>query len=192
MSNNSSRKNIFIAIVVALVIIGIQSCSVYNKSAIISEIEESKEGGFMIKGVPFISQQKYYCGPASLAMVLNFWGGKFNQDEIAKELYIEELKGTLNFDLEFYSRHKGYRAKSARGTLEELKALILQGKPVIILEDLGMGPIKKWHYSVVVGYNNNRKVIISHSGVEDYHITEYSSLLDTWGKSNKWMLIIEK
>jgi len=60
--------------------------------------------GFYIKDVPFFPQTRYYCGPASLASVMNYYGLSVTEEEIAKEIYITKLSGTLPMDILRYAR----------------------------------------------------------------------------------------
>ena len=48
-----------------------------------------------IPSVPFHSQEEYQCGPATLAMVLNWSGIAVMLDELVSQVYIPAKKGTL-------------------------------------------------------------------------------------------------
>jgi ABC-type bacteriocin/lantibiotic exporter with double-glycine peptidase domain len=146
--------------------------------------------GRYLSGVPFIPQTENYCGPASLAMVLRYWGEEVDQDEIGRELYLPSIRGTLNLELEFYARRRGYRAESFRGTLEQVKAEIDRGRPLIVFQDQGIGPLAFPHFFVVIGYDDARQVIVAHSGVTENRLIPYREFLWTWRKKGNWTLRI--
>lgn len=51
--------------------------------------------GYYIPDVPFVIQKPYWCGPACLSMVLQYWGVNVSQGEIAAEIYDPETH--INF-----------------------------------------------------------------------------------------------
>jgi len=129
-----------------------------------------------------------YCGPASLAMVLRYWGERIDQDEVARALYLPSVKGTLNLDLEFYARRRGYRAEGFRGTLERLKAEVDAGRPLIVFQDQGVGLLGFPHFLVVIGYDDTREEIVAHSGVTENRRIPYREFLRTWARTRHWTL----
>ena len=77
------------------------------------------EKGYLIQTVPFEKWlERNYCGPACLAMVLNFWDEtrSFSQKKIADEIYDSENQATYNSELVLYPRTKGFESYSFRGT----------------------------------------------------------------------------
>ena len=146
--------------------------------------------GYLIETVPFIPQRDYYCGPASLAMVLRYWGADADQDAIASELFIKSIKGTLNFDLEFYARRQGFEARSFRGSLAEIKAHLRQNRPLIVFQDLGLGGYEIPHFAVLIGYNEARGEMIAHSGTTEYKVMSHQEFLRTWERRQRWTLLI--
>lgn len=146
--------------------------------------------GHYIERVPFIPQEEYYCGPASLAMVLRYWGVEADQDQIASELFLESVRGTLNFDLEFYARRRGLHARSFRGTLEGVKAEVRRDHPLIVFLDLGLGPYEIPHFAVLIGYDDRRGVAILHSGTTPNRVVPYAEFLRAWERRQRWTLLI--
>jgi len=125
--------------------------------------------------VPFYYQVKtYYCGPAALQMVFDYFGENVSQFEIAEVArtvpyvtYTDELRRAAHFsnmstsmgsemveNITGYSARKlGYAAFEMFGmTLDDLKALINRDFPVILL--MRWVPEEPYgHYRVAVGYN---------------------------------------
>ncbi|MGR3342226.1 MAG: C39 family peptidase, partial [Paracoccaceae bacterium] len=52
-----------------------------------------------IADVPLIKQQEFYCGPASLAMVMQWSGIEVTQAEIAAQAFSPGAKGTYLADM---------------------------------------------------------------------------------------------
>jgi len=129
--------------------------------------------------VPFHYQEKdYYCGPACLEMVFDYYGEDINQTEIADvagtigepfySTYTDELRRAAHFsnistsigdelpgiNITGYTlRGLGYAAfESYSMSLEDLKRYVDMGKPLILLmwysESHYCG-----HYRVLTGYN---------------------------------------
>lgn len=142
----------------------------------------------IIAKIPFFPQEKYQCGPAALASVLNFWGAKISPEEIAQEIYSPAARGTLNLDLLFYAQKRGFRAQQYQGSLEDLKRNISAGVPLILQVDFGFLWYEQTHFLVVIGYNSQG--IFVNSGVEKDKFIPTSSFLRIWAKTDYWTLRI--
>jgi len=120
--------------------------------------------GYLIQNVPFEKWlQRNYCGPACLAMVLNYWdkARSFSQRKIGDEIYDSENQATYNSEMVLYPRTKGFLSYSFQGDLRVLKDVIGKGIPVIVLTGTGM-QIPKGHYRVVIGFDDKEDQIIFH------------------------------
>lgn len=148
--------------------------------------------GHLITAVPFIPQEEYQCGPASLAMVLRYHGAAVDADEIAGELYLPSVRGTLNFDLEFYARRRGFQARSFTGTLEGLKAELRRGHPLIVFQDLGVALYPVPHFAVLLGYDDRAGAVVLHSGTTPYRVVSYAEFERTWARRRAWTLLITR
>ncbi len=145
--------------------------------------------GHYIEGVPFYRQNESTCGPAALAGILAFWGRPANLDKITAKVYLPELRGTLPMDMENFVKDEGIESASSSGTLEELKAHIRRGIPVICLLDLGFGPYRQPHYVTVIGFDDVNAVIIAHDGVKENSLIRYDTFKKEWDRAGNWMLV---
>jgi len=145
---------------------------------------------FYINNVPFFPQKRYYCGPASLAGVMNFYGVSVTEEEIAKEVYNTKLSGTLSMDILIYARTKGFDAFYHKGNMEDIKKYISVGKPVILFLDLGYFFYPVRHYIVATGYNDKMGYLIAHSGVEKDKIFSYKEIQSAWEKTGFGTILI--
>ena len=146
--------------------------------------------GHLIATVPFIAQEEYQCGPAALAMVLQYWGTAADAEEIGRALYLPSARGVLNLELEFQARRRGFRTQAFEGTLERAKAELRQGRPLIVFQDLGRGPVSVPHFAVLLGYDDRAEVVVLHSGTTAYRLVPYAEFLRTWSARRGWALLI--
>jgi predicted double-glycine peptidase len=141
-----------------------------------------------IEGVPFIRQDSQFCGPASLASVMTFYGVHEDQKKIGAAVYSEKLQGALITDLERYARQEGFETKSGQGTVEGLKTEMDRGRPVIVLVDLGFWVVSKPHYLVVIGYDDDG--FTAHDGYTPANRYPYARFSEIWGKMGNAYLLL--
>jgi ABC-type bacteriocin/lantibiotic exporter with double-glycine peptidase domain len=146
--------------------------------------------GHLITSVPFIPQEAYQCGPASLAMVLQYWGAPVGQEEIAQALYLPSIRGTLNLDLEFYARRRGFEARAFAGSLERVRLELRRGRPLIVFQDLGVPAYPVPHFAVLLGYDDRARVVVLHSGTSAYRVVPYDEFERTWARRKAWTLLV--
>jgi ABC-type bacteriocin/lantibiotic exporter with double-glycine peptidase domain len=142
----------------------------------------------VIEGVPFVKQDSQYCGPASLASVLNYYGDSVDQKTIGKDIYCEKLKGALITDLENFARARGFKTRSGTGRLEDIRSALSDGIPVIVLVDQGFWVVSRLHYLVVFGYDDGD--FIAHDGYQAsqrYPCAEFQKL---WTKAGSTYLLV--
>jgi len=140
----------------------------------------------IVAEVPFFPQERYQCGPASLAGVLNYWGILVTPEEIAEAIYSRSARGTLDLDLVFYGEKKGLKAALYEGSRDDLGKNIKDKIPLIVLVDEGFLAYQKHHFMVVVGYNNQG--IFAHSGGERQRFYPWPGFLKAWEKTRNWTL----
>lgn len=122
------------------------------------------EKGHLIQTVPYEKWlERNYCGPACLAMVLNYWDEtrSFSQQKITAAVYDSESQTTYNSELVLYPRTQGFVSYSFQGNLQILKELVAKDIPVIVLTKT-IKQIGKGHYRVVIGFDDVENQIIFH------------------------------
>ena len=140
----------------------------------------------LIAKVPFFPQEAYQCGPASLAGVLNYWGVGVTPEEIARAIYSQTARGTLDLDMVFYGEKKGLKAAQYSGSAEDIKKNIDAEIPLIVLVDEGVWAYQKHHFMVVVGYGDQG--LWANSGSEPQRYYPWAPFLKTWAKTKNWTL----
>jgi ABC-type bacteriocin/lantibiotic exporter with double-glycine peptidase domain len=146
-------------------------------------------GNHMIENVPFYAQERYQCGPASLAGVMNYWDANVSPEEIANVIYSESARGTLDIDMVMYAQKKGLAAQQYSGGLEDLRKNIEAGYPLVVLVDYGFSVYQRDHYMVVTGYND--KGVIVNSGQVRSRFIQMKDFMGPWEKTEFWTLLVK-
>jgi len=143
----------------------------------------------LVREVPFFPQEELQCGPAALAMVLN-WGGLAVQPaDLTPEVFTPGLKGSLQSALIGAARRHGRVAYPITGS-EALLAEVSAGHPVIVLVNLAFSWYPKWHYGVVIGYDQERDEVILHSGLTANEHLNSRVFMNIWKRSKYWGLLV--
>jgi len=143
----------------------------------------------MVENVPFFAQDELQCGPAALAMVLNWSGVNIVPPELSPEVYTPGLKGSLQNSLIGSARRHGRVAYPLAG-IEGLMAEISAGHPVIVLLNLGFSWYPQWHYAVVIGYDQDKEEVILHSGPTAGETISFWTFNNVWKRSDNWGLLV--
>jgi hypothetical protein len=142
-----------------------------------------------IPGVPFFAQEAYQCGPAALAMVLQWGGSHTTPSELTPQVYIPERKGSLQSNIIGAARRHRRLAYEIYGwdcLVRELSA----GHPVLVLQNLGIKWLPRWHYAVVLGYDLENGYVILHSGVDASRQVGFRAFEQTWRRAGNWGLVV--
>lgn len=139
--------------------------------------------------VPFHPQEAYQCGPAALAMVLNWTGVQIEPETLVPEVYTPSRKGSLQPALVAGARRHGQIAYPISG-FEILFKEVAAGHPVIVLLNLGLSWFPKWHYAVVIGYDFSEKTVLLHSGRMPRHPVSLRTFAWIWGRGQNWGLLV--
>ncbi len=139
--------------------------------------------------VPFFSQKTHQCGPAALAMALQWSGMDVQPDDLESQVYIPGRKGSLQYGLiTTVRRHKrlAYPIEGLNCLLQEIAA----GHPVIVMQNLGLRWLPRWHYAVVVGYDLPRQQVVLHTGAIAERRVGLPTFMRTWQRADQWGLLV--
>ena len=139
---------------------------------------------------PFFPQARYQCGPAALATVLNARGETATPDELVSQVYVPAREGSLQAEIMAAVRRRGLLAVAVEPALDALLAEIAAGHPVLVLQNLGLNWLPRWHYAVVVGYDLERQELVLRSGTEPRRITPFGVFTNTWNRSARWGIVV--
>lgn len=144
----------------------------------------------LLKHVPFIAQDAHACGPASLAMVLHYYGHNDTQDQLKELLLLPEREGTLQIELGAAARRQGLLSLHGPTTLDAMLTDVAAGFPVIVLQNLRFGFWPKWHYAVVIGFDQQEGLVLLRSGDNALIEVPYETFQNTWARANRWALLV--
>ena len=143
-----------------------------------------------LTATPFIPQQRYQCGPAALATVLNAHGHAVTAGQLVDAVYVPALQGSLPEEITATARRYGMLAYPLQPSLADLLTEIAHGNPVLVFQNLGTGWLPKWHFAVVIGYDMQGDEIILRSGTTRRWRTTLGTFERTWSRGEYWALVV--
>jgi len=138
-----------------------------------------------------------YCGPASLKILLSYFGKVFEEEELAKLALATRESGTEHEGMiQAIKEIGGHAFVKENGTLEELEYFVKKEKlPVII----GWFDKDGDHYSVVVNVTDKNVIIVDPAEDEPERWIDKETFPDVWfdfiGKDNRivswgWYMVV--
>lgn len=146
----------------------------------------------LLPQVPFFAQELYQCGPAALAMLLGASGVSVTPEQLVPLVYVPERQGSFQVEMLAATRSHGRLAYRITPTLTALLDEITVGRPVLVLQNLGLQWYPRWHFAVVKGYDLERREVILNSGLLENYAVSLATFERTWARSGYWgMLALE-
>lgn len=142
-----------------------------------------------LRDTPFFPQDAYQCGPAALATVLSESGVGVTPAELVPGVYLPDRQGSLQLELIAASRRYERLPYVLPPTADALFAELEAGRPVLILQNLGIRLLPRWHYAVVVGYENLEGRFVLRSGTTKRRLQSAPQFMKTWGRSGFWAMV---
>jgi len=139
--------------------------------------------------VPFFAQTRWHCGPAALATVLGHAGLPQTPDTLARDVFLPAREGTLQVEMLAGARRHGAFAVELPPRVEALLQEVAAGHPVVVLQNLGLGAVPRWHYAVLVGYDLARGETILRSGETEREVLGLSTFELTWARGGSWAFV---
>jgi predicted double-glycine peptidase len=141
--------------------------------------------------VPLMRQDTdYTCGVAALRSILYFYDSAddYSESYLAEELESDPEIGTTIAKIEKFSKSIGYTVqKRSNMTIDDLKALIRDGKPVIVLLQAWRSEPGSWeenwsdgHYAVANGYDEQNIYFMDPSTAGTYTFIPISEFMERW------------
>jgi len=142
-----------------------------------------------VASVPFFAQERYYCGPASLATVLTWSGLPVTPEDLVDQVYTPGREGSLRTDVVAAARRHGRLAVPVT-RLADLLSEVAAGHPVLVFQNLALGWFPRWHFAVAVGYDLDEGEIVLRSGEEPRRVTPLGTFERTWARGDRWALVV--
>ncbi|PJI86164.1 peptidase C39-like protein [Yoonia maricola] len=142
-----------------------------------------------VADVPLIRQEDFFCGPASIAMVMQWAGSEITQKDVAALAFSPGAGGTYLADMIGSSRRLGQLAVEINN-FDQLLAEVTAGHPVIVFQNLGLGVLPVWHYGVVTGYDFEKDEVYLNSGQLNQMVMAFAVFERTWRRGDYWALVV--
>ncbi|HVY64536.1 MAG TPA: PA2778 family cysteine peptidase [Gammaproteobacteria bacterium] len=137
--------------------------------------------------VPFFPQTEYQCGPAALATVLAYAGTSVTPPDLVNQVYVAGLRGSLQAELLAATRRHGLIPYVIARDPGALLAEVASGRPVLVLQNLGLPRVPVWHYAVVVGADAGH--VILRSGTQRRRTESAHRFLKSWQRAQEWAFV---
>ncbi|MEE9543016.1 MAG: cysteine peptidase family C39 domain-containing protein [Thermodesulfobacteriota bacterium] len=182
-------RYVFSVLILAL-LVSLGACVAPTRGDLLKKFRENPELGAYIRNVPFYPQEEFMCGPSVLTSILNYYSSGYDIDAVQREVFTEELNGTLMMDMLIYAKLKGFKTEAYLSDMIDLKIKLRQKKPLILFLNLGSEKKPRGHYIVAIGYDDDTKIVIAHSGVTEAEMITYEALKSAWEKTDYSALLI--
>lgn len=152
--------------------------------------EQTLPARMELEAVPFVSQDDYQCGPATLAMVLNYQGVEVSEETLIPQVFLPGREGSVQPEMLATVRRQGQLAFPIRSTLDHLLGHVADGYPVVVLQNLSLPLYPMWHYAVAIGYDLPASTLVLRSGEIERHSLSFRRFDATWARSQRWGFIV--
>jgi len=169
----------------------VSSCATTPQSAALLQQTPTKlPEAFVLADLPFFPQDDYQCGPAALATVLQASGIAITPELLVPLVYVPKRKGSFQIEMTAAARSQGRLVYTLAPELEALLQEVAAGHPALILQNLGLGMLPRWHFAVVKGFDLARKRLLLNSGrIENYEIS-LATFERTWARADYWAQVV--
>ena len=178
-----ARRRTLPAVLLALVAAG---CAPSSK-VLRKEIQRDAVGKY-VAGVPFVRQRRNWCGPAALVAVARHHGVPLTQEQVAEEVYVPSIRGTLTLDLERCARAHGLWAQAGQASVDDVCRWLDRGVPLIALLRQGWLHGRAYHYVVLTGYHARRRYFIAHLGYLPNRPISFATFARRHRAAGRWIL----
>ena len=143
-----------------------------------------------VPDTPFFPQERYQCGPAALLTVLAHSGVATSMDALVQRVYIPGRGGSLQTELLAATRAAGRIPYQIEPVLAALASELEAGRPVLVLQNLGVTWLPRWHYAVVFGVDPAGGLVHLRSGTAPDRATRVPVFLRTWARGEFWGFVV--
>lgn len=135
---------------------------------------------------PFFPQRDYQCGPAALATLLGASGVEAPPDRLVGEVYLPARKGSLQTELLAATRQRHRIPYLIEAQFGSLVQQLADGRPVLVLLNLGVQSWPIWHYAVVIGYERDAGRLLLRSGTTPRARMSLRRFGGAWSRAGRW------
>jgi tetratricopeptide (TPR) repeat protein len=140
-----------------------------------------------VVGVPFFPQEIHECGPAALATVLVHAGVPTTPEAIAPQVYLPGRRGSLQTELLAQARSQSRVPWLLRADPAALEHELRAGRPVLVLQNLLLRSVPRWHYAVVIAMDAD-SVTLRSGRTRELRMSR-AKFLRTWRYADSWAFV---
>ncbi len=148
----------------------------------------------VVLDVPFVKQETNACGPASVAMVMQYWiaqrggdgNGAADAEQIARAVGASGGHAALASSLTRYLAAHGFRAFAFSGDWNALRAHLEKGRPLIVAVRPAGG--SRLHYLVVAGFDGG-DVLLNDPARRKLAREHRDDFEKEWSATTNWTLL---
>lgn len=142
----------------------------------------------VLEETPYYPQGEYQCGPAALAMLLGGGGVDVEPDDLAPQTYIPGRHGSLQIELVAACRRHARIPYILDGHISSIIDEIQAGRPVLVLQNIGLNIFPVYHYAVVIGVLSPDKLVLHSAGQRRMEM-DLDKFLATWDRAGSWAMV---
>ncbi|MEY2853519.1 MAG: hypothetical protein RL030_651 [Pseudomonadota bacterium] len=139
---------------------------------------------------PFFPQERYQCGPATLASVLGVSRVGVTPAQLEPLVYLPGRKGSLQVEMLAVPRGYGRLSYRIQPELSDIVAEVNAGRPVLVLHNYGLPFWPRWHYAVVIGHDPGKDQLVLRSGLERREAWSSRSFMRAWDNGGRWAMVV--
>ena len=110
-------------------------------------------------------------------------------EALVPRVYLPARRGTLQTEMIAATRQFDRVPYVLDPTPEAIAREIRGGRPVLVLQNLGLRSVPRWHYAVVVGVDPERDQLILRSGVRARLALGTRRFASSWSRADRWALV---
>lgn len=171
-----------------LLVVLLSACA--RSPVLLESTKEKLAPQIELSNVPFHAQTEYQCGPATLAMVLNYQEVDANVDDLIPQVFLPGRDGSVQPEMLATVRRYGQLAIPIRGTMDALLGHLASGEPVVVMQNLALPAFPMWHYAVAIGFDLPNETLILRSGEIERHTMSFSRFDATWARTQRWGFVV--
>lgn len=183
----------FLHLTLAILFLLLTGCAAAPQSAALLQQTSARAdlpAKVLLDSVPFYPQEDYQCGPAALATVLQASRVSVIPDALVSQVYVPARQGSLQIEMLAAPRRYGRVTHVLPPDLEGVLREVQGGRPVLVMQNLGLDWYPQWHYAVIVGYDLNAGDVILRSGlIRDYRLA-LPVFERTWRRAGHWAVLV--
>lgn len=143
-----------------------------------------------VAGVPYFPQTGLQCGPAALASLLAVARLPQTVPTLSGWMFTPALGGSLQADILGAARRAGGVPVRIGGDLPSLRAQLAAGRPVLVLQNLGVPRWPHWHYVVVTAIDPDASTLTIGAPDGAAETQGVRSFARAWRDADHWAIVV--